>query len=389
MISTHNPLSFRQKVSRKLHKISRTAQGIFQYNIANNIRPLPPKAVSIVLTYHCNSRCVMCNIWKMKPKNELKFEEWREILKDSAFNSIERCDLTGGEIFLHPELSELAKLIITSMPKLRKLTMVSHGFMTELVLKRVVEIAKICNKHNVELSVSISLDGVGKMHEKIRRIPNAFKKTTTTLFKLKKLSKKYGFWVGSGSLVLRQNLSEVKKMKKWYEDNQVDGTFQIVGFHDTYVNNLDTKKKVSFRKKEQNQLESFMEELSQPKSWKDFRAYYWKDLLNMYKHGLPRTTPCPFQYDQFAMDSFGDIYYCFSERKIGNCRQDKSVSKILFAPKNLKFRQKMKKSSCLGCNSGCDVERSIPREFKKYLWFILTGKPWYGFKKAFNPHSKS
>lgn len=377
------------KVRRKLYKIGRIIQGMYRYNVIHNFRPLSPKAVLIGLTYHCNSRCVMCNIWKMKPKDELKYEDWKKIFKDPVFVNIERCGLTGGEVSLHPQLPQMAELIIRSMPKLRKLTMVSHGFMTELIVKRVIEIAKICNKHDVELSVSISLDGVGKMHEKIRRIPNAFEKTTATLFQLKKLSKQYGFWVGSGSLVLRQNLPEINKMKKWYEDNQINGTFQIVGFHDTYINNLDTKKEVSFRKKEQKQLESFMEEMSQPKSWKDFRAYYWKDLLHMYRDGRPRTTACPFQYDQFALDSFGDVYYCFSERKIGNCRSDQTVSEILFDHKNIKFKQKMLGSSCLGCNSGCDVERSIPREFKKYLWFRLTGKPWYGLREIFKLQSKS
>jgi MoaA/NifB/PqqE/SkfB family radical SAM enzyme len=389
MISHIKKPPIQLKISRKLRKVGRITRGIYQYNISHNFKPLTPTTVLIGLTYHCNSQCVMCNIWKTRPKDELKYEEWEEIFKDSAFDNIERCDLTGGEVSLYPKLPKMVKLITNSMPKLRKLTMVSHGFMTKKIVKQVVKIAKICNQHGVELSVSISLDGVGKMHEKIRRIPNAFKKTTATLFELKKLSKKYGFWVGSGSLILKQNLPEVGKMKKWYKDNQINGTFQIVGFHNTYVNNLNTKKEVNFRKEELKQLTSFMKELSQPKSWNDFRAYYWNDLFHMYRYGQPRTTPCPFQYDQFAMDSFGDVYYCFSERKIGNCRHGKSVSKILSSSKNLKFRQKMTKSSCLGCNSGCDVERSVPRELKKYLWFRLTGKPWYGLNKIFKQPTNS
>lgn len=388
MISNRKTFSFQQKVYRKLRKIGRTIRGIYQYNISHNFRQLTPTTVLIGLTYHCNSQCVMCNIWKMRPKNELTLKEWKKILSDPIFANIKRCDLTGGEISLHPKLPQTVELIIKSIPKLRKLTMVSHGFMTSRITKQVVEIAKICNKHNVELAVSISLDGVGKMHEKIRRIPNAFKKTTATLFELKKLSKKYGFWVGSGSLVLRQNLPEVDKMKKWYKDNQINGTFQIVGFHDTYVNNLETRKGINFRKKEQEQLESFMKELSHPKSWKDFRAYYWNDLLHMYRDGRPRTTACPFQYDQFALDSFGDVYNCFSEKKIGNCRSNQTVSELFFSSKNKKFKQKMLKTSCLGCNSGCDVERAIPRELKKYLWFRITGKPWYGLKEVFKPQPR-
>ena len=254
MILNKKPFSLYQRVCRKIHKVGRTIEGIYQYNVENNIRPLKQKAVSIALTYQCNSRCVMCNIWKMKPKNELKIEEWKKIFKDPVFANIEHCDLTGGELSLHPQLVRIVELIIRSMPKLRKLTMVSNGFKTDLVVRQVIAIAKICNKNNVELSVSISLDGIGQMHEKIRRIPDAFKKTTATLFKLKKISSKYGFWVGGGSLVLRQNLAYVDKVKKWFQDNNVNGTFQVVGFHDTYVNNLNTKKKINFRKNEQKKI---------------------------------------------------------------------------------------------------------------------------------------
>lgn len=355
---------------------------MYDYNIASRFGPLSPKAVLIGLTYWCNSRCVMCNIYKMRPKNELRYEEWECILKDPIFERIERCSLTGGEVSLHPQLPQMVELFIKSMPRLKKLSLVSHGFMTRLIVDRVTEIAEICNRYQIELSVSISLDGVGKMHEKIRRIPDAFEKTTATLFELTKLAKKYGFWVGSGSLVLRQNLPEVEKMKQWYEKNQIDGTFQIVGFHDTYLRNLDTKEGVNFRKKEQEQLEDFMARMAKPKSLKDFRSYYWNDLLQMYRDKKPRTTACPFQYDQFALDSFGDVYNCFSERKIGNCRESRTISDIYFDPKNLKFKRWMLKHSCQGCNSGCDVEWAIPRELKKYLWFRITGRPWYGTKDS-------
>ncbi len=365
----------------KINKAMGILTGVVDYNVSGNFAPLPPKGVLLAITYKCDSRCVMCNIWKMKPKNELTLKEWQRVLKDPVFKTIEDCSLTGGELSLNSNLLEIVETIISEMPKLKKISLTSNGFATQLIVKRVTELAKICNRNNINLSVGISIDGVGKMHEKIRRIPNAFEKATKTLFELKKLSKKYKFWVGSYSLILRQNLSEVEKMEKWYKKNNVAGSFQIVGFHDTYVDNLDTKDKVSFRKEERRQLESFMKERSKPKSWRDFKSYYWRDLLSMYRDKKPRTTPCPFQKDQFAVDSFGDVYNCFSSPKIGNCRKGESIGKILFSKKNLLFKKQMLNSSCLKCNSGCNVEWSVSRDLKKYLWFRITGKPWYGFNK--------
>lgn len=369
---------FLRRLVRKLNNAWSVFQGIYRYNFESHLKPLAPRAVLISLTYWCNSRCIMCNIWKIRPKNELSYQEWEVALQDPLFKKIERCGLTGGEISLHPELVKLVQLIIRSMPKLKKLTMVSHGFMTDLIVERVKEIARLCNEHNVELSVSISLDGVGDMHEKIRRIPEAFRKATMTLFELKKLALEYGFHVGSGSLVLKQNLDEVENIRNWYKKNKINGIFQIVGFHNTYLQNTDTRANVDFDKSTEGKLEKFMTSMSKPQHVRDLRSYYWRDLLAMYRDKQPRTTPCPFQYDQFAFDSFGDVYNCFSAPKIGNFRDGKKISEILFDPKNLAFKNRMRQSLCLRCNSGCDVDRAIIRDAKKYIWYRLTGKLWHG-----------
>ena len=91
--------------------------------------------------------------------------------------------------------------------------------------------------------------------------------------------------------------------REWFEKNKIPMSFQIVGFHDTFVNNLETQQDLDFVKKQKIQLVKALKKLSKPKSLGDFSAYYWRDLLGMYRDGKPRTTPCPFQKDQFVLDS--------------------------------------------------------------------------------------
>jgi MoaA/NifB/PqqE/SkfB family radical SAM enzyme len=366
-----------------MKKVNAFIRGVFEYNLLSNFKTLPPKEMIINLTYWCNSRCVMCNIWKMKPKNELSFSEWELAMGDPIFRNIEALTISGGEATMHPKFLEIIELFIDSMPKLYSLGLITNGFMTDFIVQRVEKLAKICKEKSIHLSLSVSVDGAGKKHEDIRRIPDAFKKSTATLLAFKKLQNKYkDISVGSGSLILKQNLFDLEKTEEWFKNNKISLNFQIVGFHETFVNNLETKKNVDFASKQKNKLFEVLEKLAIRGSVRNLRSYYWKDLLHMYRDGKSRSTPCPFLKDQFVIDSFGDVYYCLSERPIGNFRTGKTVSSIYFDKDNLNFHQNMKKNSCPKCNSGCNVGYALAKDAKKYLWFRLTGRPWYGLKDA-------
>lgn len=369
---------------RKLRKALSWSKGFLEYSLVSKLKSLPPKSMIINLTYWCNSRCTMCNIWKMKPKNELSFEEWQRIMDDKIFHQIESLTISGGEPTLSKDFLKLAELFMDSMPKLKTLGVITNGFQTELIVSKLTKLAKLCKKRKIHLSISVSIDGIGKMHERVRRIPNAFDKSKKTLMKLNKLKSKYDLSVGSGSMILKQNLSEIDKTEKWFEAKKIPLNFQIVGFHDTFVKNLDTQNKVDFINKQTKKLVEVLKRLAKPQYWRDFRAYYWQDMVEMYEKKKPRTTPCPFLKDHFVLDSFGDVYYCLSVKKIGNVREGKSVSEVYYSPENVKFRRSLPKTHCQGCNSGCNTDEAIAKDMKKYLWFRLTGKPWYGWKSLLN-----
>lgn len=72
--------------------------------MAYNRIPRPTDA-SIILTYRCPMRCVMCNIWKNPTKRteELKAEDLRSLPQLKFIN------LTGGEPFIREDLPEIVE----------------------------------------------------------------------------------------------------------------------------------------------------------------------------------------------------------------------------------------------------------------------------------------
>ena len=75
-----------------------------------------PFKLTFCLTFWCNYRCETCNIWKMKPRDELRLEEIREFFKRSpGFSWV---DLTGGEVWLRKDFVDICEALTTSCKNL-------------------------------------------------------------------------------------------------------------------------------------------------------------------------------------------------------------------------------------------------------------------------------
>lgn len=364
-----------KKIYKKINILQSLASGIIQYNVVSRFKPLAPTELMINTTYRCNSQCIMCHIWQRSLKNEFSLGEWQQVFKDKIFLNISRLTLAGGEPILNNNLYDLVRLCTQSMPKLQKLNLVTNGFLPAKTGETIEKIAVLCLKRNLNLGVSVSLDAIGKKHEEIRRVPHAFRRVKSTIIILKKLQKKYNFDLSVGCLICHKNLYQVEEYMAWCQKNNLTYHFQLIGFHKNFVNNLNEKNNLDFTKNDRKYLYAFLHKLISGQKHglhSRLQAYYWHDMLNLYQGGQ-RQTPCPFIYDAFVIDCLGDIYYCLSEKKIGNCRTGKTVSDIYFDKKNLEFRNWLKNNACLRCNSGCSVTSAITKEFMKFSRYYLRG----------------
>ena len=296
------------------------------------------------------------------------------------FKNIKTLSIAGGEPFLFAKLPEFVSLVMKSMPKLERLSLITNGFLTDRITKMVKQISERLKDSGIELVVGVSLDGIGVTHDAMRGVSGAFKKVSATVKELQKGQKMGDYHLNVSGVVCGVNIREIKKVEKWCKDLDVPFFYQIVGFHDTYVNNLETKKILDIKKGDRALFLKIINRLIKSGLKGNLRSmiknYYWSDMLSMYKNGTSRTSPCSFLKDAFVLDSLGDVYYCLSEKAIGNIRKGKSVSEIYYDLKNIKYRQQLPKTACLGCNSGCMVTLAIAKDFKKWAWFWLTRRTW-------------
>lgn len=134
----------------------------------------------LAVTYKCNARCVMCDIWQLKNFPEMDLENYRKLPA-----SLLDINISGGEVFMYNRLPELVKIIKERCPK-AKIVLSSNGFMPEFIAEQMKKILAL----DPSIGVALSLDGVGDKHEEIRRIPEAFAKVMKTLELLQGLGMK-------------------------------------------------------------------------------------------------------------------------------------------------------------------------------------------------------
>jgi len=141
----------------------------------------------------------MCDIWKIRDFPELPVAEYKKLpptLKD--------INISGGEPFLRMDIPDIVATLKKTCPKAR-MVISTNGFTPQLIEKQMKEILKI----KPDIGIAISVDGYGKRHEEIRKIPNAWEKDMETLERLQKLSMKN---LRLAFTILPQNVSDFGKV---------------------------------------------------------------------------------------------------------------------------------------------------------------------------------
>lgn len=148
-----------------------------------------PEYVTLFVTTRCNFACSHCFYWKHlnTEKNELTLGEIGKIAKSmDEFNLL---ILTGGEPYLRRDLSDIVQVFYETN-NIQNLIIPSNGYLTDKIIEVTEKILKSCP--DLHVLVEVSIDDIGKKHDRIRKVNNAFVNAIKTIEKLRLLKRHYG-----------------------------------------------------------------------------------------------------------------------------------------------------------------------------------------------------
>jgi len=338
---------------------------------SNIIRPKEPYKLTFAVTLNCNSRCKHCNIWQLRPKNELTIEEIRAFVR--ANPSFVIVELTGGEPFMRSDLVEIAKAFAEYSKRLYAITIPTNSLVNiEAVVNKVNEMLKL----NKKIVITLSLDGYRELEDEIRGVKGNYDRVIA-LYKrfaeIKKANKNFDFKFGFTMIGLNQGkfLETVKRVKEDLPD------VKLIDFHlnlgalseGYYGNNLSLRENILVDrdkaiKEVEEIIRAYKKEMGFTLDLVVLGEYiYLKGLLEYLKTGKN-----PFKRligeASIYMDSFGNIYpSILVNKRLGSIREDGYELKKMIE-KNISIIEDDDRKHYTFCDEEASIIGDIPNDIK-------------------------
>ena len=319
-------------------------------------RPIPVGYVIISTTYACNAKCKMCNLHEFYHKQPYLFQKeieltsvYEALSKSSVMRTVSHIDLTGGEPFLKNGL----KYFINKLYELPSVDLVSintNGLLSHKIITDVKWILANLTKCQ-RFSLSISIDGIGGLHDSIRGVPGAFGKIEQTVAGLSDLQARYPqFKLRSNAVIQPANIDALEPIKAYWEKNNIAGAFSVI--QTPFYTHSSAQKYNDIREFSEDHLSIIKS--ANPKS----RGM--NDYLN---RGCTRPLHCFAGVASMCMDPFGTLYPCnfltgCERYQLGNVL-DCGIDSVWTSAESRAIRKSLKTCPHIHCWNGCEVDQTL------------------------------
>jgi len=148
-------------------------------------------------TWKCNARCATCGAWK-RDDYEMQPTVYNTIVEN--FKSLRKLIIEGGEPTMWNYLYDFLYRFMKFHPRCRT-HIITNGFKVESI----TILAKLLSKEfSKQLSWSVSLNGLGKTHDKSRGVKGVFEKTVESA----KVLRDHGYKVAFSYVPFQENVHE-------------------------------------------------------------------------------------------------------------------------------------------------------------------------------------
>jgi MoaA/NifB/PqqE/SkfB family radical SAM enzyme len=181
-----------------------------------------PTAVALLVTERCNARCVHCDIWKNRGQEESPgLDRWKEVLEDlRRWLGPIQVTLTGGEALLRSFTPELVAHGTSLGLFMEVLT---HGYWPDQARIEQLALAR-------PWRVTVSLDGLGETHTRIRGRRDFFEHTSTTLRTLQRIRGEQGldFTILLKTVIMEHNLHAACEVARFAQESGLEVFYQPI-----------------------------------------------------------------------------------------------------------------------------------------------------------------
>ena len=321
------------------------------------------KHLILHVTNHCNFRCSHCFVDFEGKKKDLTLEQYEEISKN--YNDLFWLDVAGGEPFLRKDLYKIVNLF-----KKQIITIPTNGWLKQNILKQIDQI----NDDGSEFVVNLSLDGLEKTHNIVRKNEQSWDKVWDTFGELKKIKHIKTRFI---TVIHKDNYDEIIPLMKIIKDSGADFHSVILlrgdPLDDTVT--LPSMEKLrllapkifeileSYKYGQKGKLSYFL---------KNYHRYLWKTSLETIEQKT-QVVPCLAGKSSMVIWGEGNISSCEMLPSFGNIK-NKTIKNLMLSEEYKNQIKSIKNKEC-HCTHNCSLITSITFNPTKWPNLIYQKKP--------------
>ena len=317
---------------------------LFLYEIPARFTKVYPESVNFPITSRCNCRCIMCNVWKSKDK-DITPQEIGTIFRDPLFKKISNIGLSGGEPTLRKDLLTCVEEIINSVKTLKSLSVITNGVQSSVVVSQMCNIYEACKKNNIRFNISVSLDGIGKVHNQSRG-RDVFDAVDETISRLQ--DEKCFDYISIACTITNVNYNRLEEVYAYCRKKNLNVFFQIAD--EIYrLNNSNLRKNFELNDEQKNEICIFLSKIMDDYDRWSMSRFKLKNIIHMLGEGSKRNIGCVMHCKGVGLHSTGALSYCHVRSNLlGNALLE-SAEKIYFNKENLDHRRDILRNQCVTC----------------------------------------
>jgi len=305
-----------------------------------------PISATINITDRCCFKCIMCNQWREKSKQELGTKDWQVILDQLKEENIKMVTFSGGEPLLRNDLIDIIKYA-------KKLNMTCSLFTNGYLLNE-DNIQKLISS-GIDF-ISISFDGVDDKFNAIRGINGAYEKVKKSAEILANLYKRNMLKVSMSFVLMKPTLNYLNEVLKLRDIFDFPLVINLVDFTPYFFKSIKDKDTLWINEKDMESLSINLKLLAEHKRKKNDSIYLTYSGINYIKNyfidPLQSRIPCFVSQERICIDPEGNVYGgCWSMGSFGNLREN-SLKHIIHSIKYKNAHRDMFFKRCPGCSCG-------------------------------------
>lgn len=305
----------------------------------------------------CNSKCIMCNIWKNKKDNDFDPDQLKKLLSDPLYSNVTHVGITGGEPTLRSDLEMVFESVIYSLPKLRGVSIITNGIRQKDIINKILSINNLCLKNHVHFSVMVSLDGYKKVHNKNRGRENNFDSALSVHNYIKYQTE---IPISIGCTITKNNVWNLDEFLFFIRNNKINARFRVAEFIERLYNSDLVTEIRNFTDDEKYQIQLFFHKVISTYEESETVKRTYLSIIEML-NGKKRQIGCPYKKNGIVINSKGELSYCAPKSPIlGNGINNSSIQ--LYKKFN-KIKSNINKTHC----DDCIHDYHFHKTFKEYV----------------------